>query len=249
MIHIKTDDEIAKIRESAAIVGKVLQEMKKITEPGITTHHLNKIAEEIIEGEGAKPGFKGFQGYPYTLCVSRNDIVLHGFPNNKPLKNGDVLKVDVGVLKNGYYGDAAVTIPVGRVTEKNKALIQCTKEALHKAIEIVTPKIPINYLSYAIQQHVESCGFNVIKSYGGHGIGKQLHEEPFIKNFTLNKNRGPLLQTNMVICIEPVATTGEDLEIMHRNGWSICMKDGSNTAHFEHQVLVTDHGAEILTRN
>jgi len=223
--------------------------MKKIAVPGVTTNYLNEVAEEIIEKENGVPGFKGFQGYPFTLCASVNDIALHGFPNDKPLKKGDVLKVDVGVLKNGYYGDAAVTIPVGGANKKDQHLIRCTEEALYTAIDVARPKVPLNYISYIIQHHVECSGLNVIKSYGGHGIGRVLHEEPFIKNFTLNKNRGPLLQANMVICIEPVVTLGDDLEIIHRNGWSICMKDGAKTAHFEHEILITNSEAEILTKN
>ena len=249
MIHIKTKDEITKMRESGKIVGKVLKEMKKVASPGITTEYLNRLAEQIIEREGAIPGFKGFEGYPYTLCVSVNDIALHGFPSKRRLKQGDVLKVDVGVLKDGYYGDAAVTIPIGKVSKEDTHLIRHTKEALYKAISITRPGIPLNLVSFTIQQYVESKGLNVIKSYGGHGIGRRLHEEPFIKNFTLNRHKGPLIQTNMVLCIEPVVTRGEDLEIIHRNGWSICMKDGATTAHFEHMILVTQGKAEILTEN
>lgn len=249
MIYLKTKTEISKIRESSKIVGKVLRKMKREAVPGVTTNYLNEIAESIIEKEKAIPGFKGFNGYPYTLCVSVNDIALHGFPDDRPLKDGDLLKVDVGVLKNGYYGDAAVTISIGKITKTNAKLIKCTKEALRRAIEVARPKVPINYVSYVIQHNVESCGFNVIKSYGGHGIGKELHEEPFIKNFTLNRHRGPLLQANMTICIEPVVTAGEDLVVTHRNGWSICMKDGAKTAHFEHTILVREGEAEILTEN
>jgi len=249
MIHIKTKDEIAKMRISGAIVGKVLKKMKKVVVPGMTTEYLNQLAEQIIEKENAIPGFKGFQGYPYTLCVSVNDVALHGFPDKRKLKEGDVLKVDVGVIKNGYYGDAAVTIPVGKVSDKHKRLIEHTKKALYKAIAMARPGLPLNMVSFTIQQYIESKGLNVIKSYGGHGIGRVLHEEPFIKNFTLNRGRGPLIQANMVICIEPVVTTGEDLEVTHRNGWSICMKDGATAAHFEHMILIKKGRAEILTKN
>jgi len=249
MIFIKTQAEILKVKESCRIVGKVLKAMKKKARTGITTNYLNQEAERIIEQEGGIPGFKGYKGYPYTLCASVNDIVLHGFPNDEELKSGDVLKIDVGVIKDGFYGDAATTIPIGKISYKDKLLLKCTKTALEKAIRVARPGNPLNYLSYVIQKHVESKGFNIVKSYGGHGIGRNLHEEPFIKNFTLNKNKGPILRPNMTIAIEPVVTAGEDLEVIHRDKWSICMKDGKNAAHFEHTVLITEGKAEILTKN
>lgn len=249
MIYIKTQAEILKIKESCRIVGKVLKTLKKKAKSGITTNYLNQEAERIIMQEDAVPGFKGYKGYPYTLCTSVNDIVLHGFPNDKELQEGDILKVDVGVLKEGFYGDAATTIPIGKISYKDNLLLKCTSTALEKAIRVAKPGNPLEYISYVIQKYVESKGFNVVKSYGGHGIGRKLHEKPFIKNFTLNKNRGPILKPNMTIAIEPVVTSGNDLEIIHKDGWSVCMKDGSTAAHFEHTILITEGKAKILTKN
>jgi len=249
MIYLKKLNEIDKIIESCSVVSKVLKHLKKHTKQGMTTKTLNVLAEELIREENALPGFKNFNNYPYAICASINDIAIQGLPCDRQLKTGDVLKIDVGVLKDGFYGDAAFTMGIGDIDIDDEVLINTTKQALYSSILVAQAGNTINSISHEIQKTVENKKLTVIKQYGGHGIGRRLHEEPFIKNFTTKINRGPLLKEGMIICIEPLVTKGTDTLIRTDNGWSMRTKDGANTAHFEHTVLITGKSAEILTKN
>jgi len=204
------------------------------------------LAEEYIKRHGGIPAFKGYRGYPRSLCVSVNEEVVHGIPGKRRLKEGDIVSLDLGVLMDGYYGDAAITVPVGKVSELAKKLIKVTEEALYRGIEMARPGNRLSDISHAIQTHVEKAGFSVVREFVGHGIGKQLHEEPQVPNFG-PPNRGPRLEPGMVLAIEPMVNTGTWEVRILPNGWTVVTADGGLSAHFEHTVAITDNGPEILS--
>jgi methionyl aminopeptidase len=246
MVLIKTDDEIEKIRNSSLIVSKVLGEIAKLIKPGITTLELDKIAEEYIRDNGALPGFKGYRGFPSTLCTSINDVVVHGIPNNKPLENGDILSVDCGVLLDGYYGDSAYTFAVGEISEKNKQLLEVTKESLYKAIEQSIVGKRLGDVADAIQSYVEKFGYSVVREMVGHGIGKNLHEDPEVLNYG-RRGTGLKLQKGLVICIEPMINMGKKNIFQENDGWTIRTRDRMPSAHFELTVAINYEKADVLS--
>jgi methionyl aminopeptidase len=215
--------------------------------PGIETIELDKKAEEFILETGAKPGFKGLYGFPATLCVSVNDEVVHGIPSKRVLKDGDVIGVDCGAYLNGFYGDHAKTFQVGNVSEKIKKLLKVTKESLYKGIEQAVPGKNIGDISFAIQSHVQTYGYGIVKELVGHGIGEKLHEEPQIPNFG-TKGRGPEIKSGMCFAIEPMINMGTEKVYTKSDDWTICTEDGLPSAHFEHTITVTEDKPIILTK-
>ena len=246
MIHIKTEEEIELLRESSLLVGKTLAEVAKRIHPGIETIVLDKLAEEFIRDHGADPGFKGYNGFPYTLCVSVNDQVVHGFPGHSPLIEGDIVSIDCGVLKNGFYGDSAYTFAVGEVDEEVRLLMERTKESLYKAIEVAIDGKRVGDIGHAVQSHVEQYGYSVVRDLVGHGLGRQLHEKPEVPNYG-KRGSGVKLQEGMVLAIEPMVNLGSRHVIQLDDGWTIRTADKKPSAHFEHDVVVRKGKAEVLS--
>jgi methionyl aminopeptidase len=246
MIHIKTEEEIELIRESSLLVGKTLAEVAKHIRPGIETIVLDRIAEEFIRDHGAEPGFKGYNGFPYTLCMSPNEQVVHGFPGHQPLLEGDIVSIDCGVFKNGFYGDSAYTFSVGEVDEEVRLLMERTKESLYKAIEVAVEGKRIGDIGYAVQSHVEQYGYTVVRDLVGHGLGRQLHEKPEVPNYG-KRGTGVKLQEGMVLAIEPMVNLGGRHVIQLQDGWTIRTADKKPSAHFEHDVVVRKGKAEVLS--
>jgi methionyl aminopeptidase len=246
MISLKTDSDLASLRKSGAILVKVLKELQGSLKEGLTTLELDRIACESIAKQGALAAFKGYKGYPASICTSVNDEIVHGIPGNRKLKNGDIISIDVGVNLNGYFTDAAVTIPIGKVAPEVLKLIEVTKSALFEGIKKLRVDNRLFDISHSIQSYVEKNGFSVVRQFVGHGVGFKLHEEPEIPNFG-PPGQGPELKSGMVFAIEPMVNLGEsDCEIL-QNGWTAVTKDGLPSAHFEHTVALTDNGPEILT--
>ena len=246
MIYYKTEEEIDLIRESSLLVAKTLAEIAGLIKPGITTQALDEIAEEFIRDNGGMPAFKGYNGFPNTLCVSPNDQVVHGIPNGRALKDGDILSVDCGVVMNGYYGDSAFTYEVGEVDVQIKQLLKVTKESLYKAIEMAVSGNRVGDIGYAVQKHAESFGYGVVRELVGHGVGKNLHESPEVPNYG-RKGKGILLKEGLVIAIEPMINMGERGIMQHNDGWTITTLDNKPSAHFEHTIVVRKGKAEILS--
>jgi methionyl aminopeptidase len=248
VILIKTEEEIEKIRAASRIVAQVLEAVSRCIEPGISTWELNELAEkELTRFPGALPAFKGYRGYPASLCTSVNEAVVHGIPSRSVvLEEGDIISFDFGVLIGGYYGDSAVTRPVGKVAKKAKKLMKVTRQALFKGIEQMVPGNRKGDISHAIQAHVESYGYSVVREFVGHGIGKSLHEEPQVPNFG-PPGQGERLKAGMVMAIEPMINMGSwEVECL-ADGWTAVTKDRSLSAHFEHTVAITEDGPDILT--
>jgi methionyl aminopeptidase len=245
-IYYKTESDIEKIRESSLIVSKTLAEVGKAIKPGITTGELDKIAESYILSHGAKPAFKGYKGFPATLCVSVNAQVVHGIPGNYALKEGDIVSVDCGVVKNSYYGDSAYTFRVGKISEEVANLLKVTKESLYKGIEAAVEGNRMGDLSAAIGEHAEEHKYGVVRELVGHGIGRNLHEAPDVPNYG-KKGNGIRLQAGLVIAIEPMINMGKKEVKQENDGWTITTKDGKPSAHFEHTVAIRNGKAEILT--
>ena len=246
MIVYKSSEQIELIRESALLVSKTLGELKKYIFPGAIPIELDKIAETFIRDHGAEPGFLGMYDFPNSLCISINEEVVHGIPNNKPLKNGDIVSIDCGVLKNDYYGDHAYTFSVGEVDEKIIKLLDITKESLYKGIKKLKVGNRIGDVSSEIQNFTESHGYGVVRELVGHGLGKSLHEEPDIPNFGI-KNTGPKIQNGLVVAIEPMINLGvKDVE-QSNDGWTVVTKDKKPSAHFEHNVAVIKGKPELLS--
>ena len=247
-IKIKAPWEINLLRKANAIVAEVLYKLKEIIAPGISAWELNKIAEEIARGRGALPAFKGYRGYPFSLCVSVNEEVVHGLPlKEKVLKEGDIVSLDFGAVYEGYIGDAAITVPVGKVSPEAERLMEVTEKALYKAIEKARVGNRVQDISYTIQKFVEKKGYNVIRDFVGHGVGQSLHEPPEVPNFG-KRGKGPRLLAGMVLAIEPMVVTGShEIEILP-DGWTAVTKDRGLAAHFEHSIVVTVKGPEILSR-
>ena len=246
MIYLKTPEEIALLRASNQLVGKTLAEVAKYIKVGVTTLELDKIAEDFIRSNGALPGFLGYGGFPNTLCVSVNDQVVHGIPSNYALKEGDIVSVDCGVLQNGYYGDSAYTFCVGEVDEKVKKLLKITKESLSLGIDSAQHGNRIGDIGYAIQKHCQAAGFSVVRKLVGHGVGKNLHEDPEVPNFG-KKGQGVLLKEGMVIAIEPMINMGNRDVVQEKDGWTIRTIDRKPSAHFEHTIAIRKGKAEILS--
>ncbi len=247
MIFVKTAEEIELLRESNQLVGKTLGELAKHIRPGISTLELDRIAEEFICSHGALPGFKGYGGFPNTLCISVNDVVVHGIPSAKCiLKEGDIVSVDCGTLKNGFYGDSAYTFEVGEVSEEVRKLLRVTKESLYKGIEKVMAGMRIGDIGHAVQSWCEASGFSVVREMVGHGVGRDLHEEPQVPNYG-RQGQGGKLQEGMVIAIEPMINLGKRYVFQDNDGWTIRTRDKKPAAHFEHTVAVGKKGADILS--
>jgi methionyl aminopeptidase len=235
------------MREAGRLVGEVLTELSAMVQPGITTADLDEAAERRILAAGAVPAFKGYHGYPATICASINEEVIHGIPSGRRvLEAGDVISIDVGASLDGYYGDSAVTLPVGPVSEEAATLLRVTDEALYKAIERVRPGARVSDIGHAVQQHVEAFGFSVVREFVGHGIGQRMHEEPQIPNYG-EPGHGPRLAEGMVLAIEPMVNAGKPAVKVLADGWTAVTRDGSLSAHFEHTVAVTAGEPWILT--
>ena len=246
MIIYKNSEEIEHVRESALLVSKTLGELKKYIFPGAIPLDLDKIAETYIRDHGGEPGFLGMYGFPNSLCISINEQVVHGIPNNTPLQNGDIISIDCGVLKNNYYGDHAYTFTVGEVEKKVKKLLEVTKESLYRGIEKLKVGNRIGDISSEIQQYTESHGYGVVRELVGHGLGKSLHEEPDIPNFG-TENTGPKIENGLVVAIEPMINLGgKDVE-QASDGWTVITKDRQPSAHFEHNIAVIDGKPNILS--
>tara|TARA_B100001250_G_scaffold91150_1_gene75801 strand:+ start:4501 stop:5274 length:774 start_codon:yes stop_codon:yes gene_type:complete len=246
MIHYKTEEDIDLIRESSLLVAKTHAEIAGLIKPGISTLALDAIAEEFIRDNGGTPAFKGYNGFPNTLCVSPNDQVVHGIPDNKALEDGGILSVDCGVLMNGYYGDSAFTYEVGEVDDEIRLLLKVTKDSLYKGIEMAIAGNRIGDIGYAVQQYAESFGYGVVRELVGHGVGKNLHESPEVPNYG-EKGDGILLKEGLVIAIEPMINMGKKGVMQHNDGWTITTIDNKPSAHFEHTVVVREGKAEVLS--
>jgi methionyl aminopeptidase len=247
VIICKSPAEIEKMREASALVAEVLAELAAMVAPGVTSLDLDAAAERMVRDAGAEPAFKGYRGYPNTLCASVNDQVIHGIPSKRPLVEGDIISLDMGVKMKGYYGDSAITVPVGRVSEVAERLLRVTEESLEKGIEQVRVGGRVSDIGHAIQKHVEAHGFSVVREFVGHGIGASLHEEPQIANYG-EPGRGPRLAEGMTLAIEPMVNVGKPGVKLLSDGWTAVTRDGSLSAHFEHTVAVTKDGPLVLTR-
>jgi methionyl aminopeptidase len=247
VIVCKSPAELERMRAANALVAEVLAELATMVAPGVTTRDLDQAAEKLVRDGGAEPAFKGYRGYPSTLCASVNDQVVHGIPSNRALAEGDIISLDMGVKLNGFFGDSAVTVPVGKVSEEASTLLRVTQESLEKGIAQVKLGGRVSDIGYAIQQHVEAHGFSVVREFVGHGIGAALHEEPQIANYG-EPGRGPRLAEGMTLAIEPMVNIGRPAVKVLSDGWTAVTKDGSLSAHFEHTVAVTKTGPLVLTR-
>ena len=246
MIILKSPREIEELRKANAIAAEVLFELKRSIHPGMTTQELDQIAEEVIRSRGALPAFKGYRGYPASLCVSINEQVVHGIPGPRKLKEGDIVSLDVGANLNGFYGDAAITLAIGKVDGVVRRLLEVTERALSIAIEKARPGNRLSDISHAVQTWVESQGFSVVRDFVGHGIGRSLHEDPQIPNFG-SPNQGPRLEKGMVFALEPMVNEGTYEVRVLSDGWTVVTADGKRSAHFEHTIAITDGDAEILS--
>jgi methionyl aminopeptidase len=247
MVILKSRPEIEKMRKSNAIVAAILEELRKKIRPGVKTIELDRLSEELALKKGARPAFKGYRGYPYSLCTSVNSEVVHGMPSERELKEGDIVSLDFGILNDGYYGDAAVTVPVGEITPGARKLLKITEEALYRGIAEVKAGNRIGDISAAIQGHVEAAGYSVVRDLVGHGIGKSLHEDPQVPNYG-SSGRGIELKPGMVFAIEPMVNEGAYRVEILRDGWTVVTADGKLSAHFEHSVAITENGPVILSR-
>jgi len=246
MLVLKTADEIELIRESSILVSKTLAIVAEMIKPGVSTLALDKRAEEYILDNSAKPGFKGYRNYPATLCTSVNSEVVHGIPSNYEFKEGDIVSVDCGVLKNGYYGDSAYTFVIGKISKEVKELLDTTKQSLYEGIKVAVSGKRVGDIGYAVQEYCESRGYSVVREMVGHGIGKNLHEEPEVPNYGRRGN-GIKLKRGMVLCIEPMINLGKRHIQQDKDGWTIRTKDNKQSAHFELTVAIDDEKAQILS--
>ncbi len=247
MIQYKSAEEIEIMRHSCLLVGKTHATLAKIIKPGITSMHLNKLAAEFIADMKGVPSFLNYNGYPYATCISVNDAVVHGFPNEVPIKDGDLLSIDIGVYINGFHGDSAYTYAVGEINEDLKKLLRVTKESLYAGIKKATIGNRVGDIGYAIQEHTEKKnGYGVVRDLVGHGLGKQMHEEPQVANYG-KRGTGAKLKEGMVIAIEPMINMGVKEIDYDEDGWTIRTKDGKASAHFEHDVAISKQGPDILS--
>lgn len=246
MVYLKTPEEIELLRKSNILVGKTLAEVAKAIRIGITTLELDKIAEDFIRSNGALPGFLGYQGFPNTLCISVNEQVVHGIPSDYALKDGDIVSVDCGTIIDGFYGDSAYTFCVGNVDPKVKKLLDTTKESLYKGIEQARHGNRLGDIGHAIQQHCQAAGFSVVREMVGHGIGRDMHEDPEVPNYG-KRGQGLQLREGMVIAIEPMINMGNRGIVFERDGWTIRTIDRKPSAHFEHTIAIQKGDADILS--
>lgn len=248
MIILKTPDEIAVMAKASRVVAEALAVLKNAVKPGITTDELDRLAESEICARGAIPAFKGYRNYPKTLCASVNEQVVHGIPSKRTLKDGDIVGLDLGAIVGGFYGDSAVTVAVGRIEEKAAALVRITEESLALAIEQARVGNRLSDISHAVQRHVEAAGYSVVTEFVGHGIGRQLHEEPQVPNYG-KPGQGPRLQAGMVLAIEPMVNMGGSAVRVLDDRWTAVTADGSLSAHFEHTIAIQPSGpALVLSR-
>ncbi len=247
MIILKSEREIRYMRDAGRIVAGALEDVKKAVKPEVTTQELDKVAEEYIKGAGAVPAFKGYHGFPGNICTSVNEQVVHGIPGLRRLKSGDNVSIDIGAVINGYNGDAAITVPVGEVDDAVAKLIAVTEASLYKGLEQAVAGNRLSDVSHAIQVEAESHGYGVVRDYVGHGIGRHMHEDPQIPNYG-PPGRGPRLKPGMTLAIEPMINEGTFEVRTLDDGWTVVTTDGKRSAHFEHTVVVTENGPEILTK-
>jgi methionyl aminopeptidase len=245
-MDLKTGEEIEILRENALIVSRTLAEVAKYIKPGANTGSLDRIAEEYIRSQGAIPGFKGYNGFPATLCISINEEIVHGIPGERVLKDGDIVSIDCGSIKNGFYGDSAYTFTVGEVKPEVLGLLKRTRESLFLALEMTVSGKRVGDISGTVQEYVESFGYSVVRELVGHGIGKKLHEKPDIPNFG-KRGTGPKLQDGLVICIEPMINLGTKSVIQSRDGWTIRTADGMPSAHYELTAVVRKDKPDVLS--
>ncbi len=246
MTAIKTNNEISLMKKSGSILKLVRQSLMAAAKPGITPLELDKISHKIILENNAKPSFLGYGGFPATICSSVNEVLVHGIPNNTPLQEGDIISIDMGVCYQGYHSDSAFTIAIGTISNEAKKLIAVTKQALDVGLSVVKDNIRTGDIGYAIQRFVEARGYHLPKDYTGHGIGLELHEEPYIPNWG-SKGTGPLLKAGMTIAIEPMVQIGTDQTETMKDNWTVKSLNRKITAHFEHTLLVTKDGYELIT--
>lgn len=247
MIICKSETELGFMREAGRIVAETHRLMAQSIEPGITTGELDHIADKYIRSQGAIPSFKDYNGFPYSICASVNEELVHGFPSKRKLNEGDIVSLDIGAQYRGFHGDSAWTYAVGEISEEAKKLLEVTEGSLFAGLELVKPDVRLYTISHAIQQHIENAGFSVVREYVGHGVGADLHEEPQIPNYG-TPDRGPRLKPGMVLAIEPMVNVGKRYVRTLEDNWTVVTVDGSLCAHFEHTVAVTPDGMEILTK-
>jgi methionyl aminopeptidase len=247
MIICKSETELKLMRKAGRIVAETHRLLANSIQPGITTKELDQIAEDYIHSQGAIPSFKGYNGFPGSICASVNDELVHGIPGQRKLNEGDIISIDIGAQYQGYHGDSAWTYPVGRVSETAQKLLEVTEKSLYAGLELAKPDVRLFTISHAIQKCIEDEGFSVVREYVGHGIGADLHEEPQIPNYGLPE-RGPRLRQGMVLAIEPMVNVGERFVKTLEDNWTVVTVDGSLCSHFEHTIAVTSDGFEILTK-
>lgn len=249
MITRKTDEEFLAMRRAGRVVAEVLAWASDSVRPGMTTAEVDAEAERIIRARGATPEFKGYHGYPASICISVNDEVVHGIPGPRLLNEGDVVGIDVGARLDGFVGDAAVSLPVGRISSTAQRLLDTCRECLDLAIEVSGPGVRISAIGAVVQRHAESRGFSLVREYTGHGIGRAMHEEPSIPNYVdwTTRRRDRVLEPGMAICIEPMVNEGRREVHVREDGWTVATKDGRLSAHFEHTIAIRDSGTEVMT--
>jgi len=246
MIIGKSRKEIDKMRAAGQLVGSVLQELRKMALPGVTTLEINDAADKMIRDGGAYPTFKGYNGFPYSICASVNEQVVHGFPSKYELREGDIFSIDVGATLDGFVGDTATTVPVGRVSDELWKLLRVTRQCLELAIDKCRAGNHLGDIGYAVQQHAESHGYSVVRDYVGHGIGRRMHEDPQIPNYGI-PGKGPKIRAGYVFAVEPMINIGSHYTKTLKDGWTVVTLDGKPSAHVEHTIAVTEEGPEVLT--
>jgi methionyl aminopeptidase len=247
MIIGKSKKELEKMRAAGQLVGRVLQELRRMVEPGVTTLDVDRAAEKMIRDGGALPTFKGYHGYPFSICASVNEQVVHGFPSNYKLKEGDIFSIDCGATLEGFVGDTAITVPVGRVSDELLRLIRVTEECLERAIEQCREGRHLGDIGWAVQEHAEGHGYTVVRDYVGHGIGRRMHEDPQIPNYG-TPGKGVKIKNGYVFAVEPMVNMGTHLTKVLKDGWTVVTLDGRPSAHYEHTIAITETGPEVLTR-
>ena len=247
MIIGKSQKEIDKMRASGQLVGRVLQELRAMVEPGVTTLEVDRVAEKMIRDAGAYPTFKGYNGFPFSICASVNEQVVHGFPSQYQLKEGDIFSIDVGATLDGFVGDTATTVAVGKVSEDRLRLMHITEECLQLAIEQCRAGNHLGDIGFAVQSHAEAQGYSIVRDYVGHGIGRRMHEDPQIPNYG-KPGKGPKIKKGYVFALEPMVNMGSLHTKTLKDGWTVVTVDGQPSAHFEHTVAITEEGPEVLTK-
>lgn len=247
MIIGKSKKELEKMRAAGQLVGQVLQELRKMAQPGVATIEVDRAAEKMIRDAGALPTFKGYHGFPYSICASINEQVVHGFPSNYTLKEGDIFSIDCGVTLDGFVGDTATTVPIGTVSEDRLKLVRVTEECLDLAIEQCWPGKHLGDIGAAVQQHAEAHGYSVVRDYVGHGIGRRMHEDPQIPNYG-KPGQGPKIRAGYVFAVEPMINMGTHHTKVLEDGWTVITLDGKPSSHSEHTIAITEEGPEVLTK-